>query len=933
MLTINGGATLNLGGSFDATDIGTLDRQGGTVNLTGTLNNQGTTLALNATTGGIHLRGGRINGGVVSGQSLIGTDSNGTLDGVTLDTDLDLTPNNSVVTVQNNLTLNGTATIGYRARIDWPGSQTLTGTGTVVYATSEFYNRQGLRPTSNYTTFTIDSDITIRGGGGYIGYSEGWQGGATTATIINRGTIQADVSGRTIRINAVNGSFLNEGTLAATGGGTLDVDALKDSIGTASATAGGHLDIYGTFTNFLDRTLDGSTLSLSGTWTNAATLNLTNSTLNIEGTWDNDGTIDATDSTVNLAGTFEVDDLGTFQRSGGTVNLLGTLSNAGTTLDLDALNGPWRLSGGRINGGVVSGQSLIGTDSNGTLDGVTLDTDLDLTPNNSVVTVQNNLTLNGTATIGYRAQIDWPGSQTLTGTGTVVYATSEFHNRQGLRLTTNYTTFIIDSDITIRGGGGYIGYSEGWQGGSSTSTIINRGTIQADVSGRTIRINPLNGSFLNEGTLAASDGGTLDVDAIKDAVGIASATAGSHLDIEGTFTNALDRTLDGATLSLRGTWANTATLSLTNSTLNVEGTWDNNGTIDVTDSTVNLAGTFDVDDLGTFQRSGGTVNLLGTLNNAGTTLDLDALNGPWRLSGGRINGGVVSGQSLIATTTNSTLDGVTLDTDLNLTPNNSVVTVQNDLTLNGTATIGYRARIDWPGSQTLSGTGTVVYATSEFYNRQGLRTTSDYSTFIIDSDITIRGGGGYIGYSEGWQGGSSTSIIINRGTIQSDVAGRTIRINPLNGNFLNEGTVAATAGTLLITRPQANQGTIHVAAGRSLEITGDLDLGAAGTVKLEIGGTSNGEFGSISVSGGVHLGGTFDIDLVNGYDPQLGDEIEFLSFGSSPVTGAIDQSVDFAIDAARAFDLDVNGGNTLRLSVVAPGTDNQAPRTDGTNAQ
>ena len=653
---------------------------------------------------------------------------------------------------------------------------------------------------------------------------------------------------------------------------------------------------------------------------------MTNSTLNIEGTWDNDGTIDATDSTVNLAGTFEVDDLGTFQRSGGTVNLLGTLNNAGTTLDLDALNGPWRLSGGRINGGVVSGQSLIGTDSNGTLDGVTLDTDLNLTPNNSVVTVRNDLTLNGTATIGYRARIDWPGSQTLTGTGTVVYATSEFHNRQGLRLTTNYTTFIIDSDITIRGGGGYIGYSEGWQGGASTATIINRGTIQADVSGRTIRINPLNGSFLNEGTLAASDGGTLDVDAIKDAVGIASATAGSHLDIEGTFTNCLDRTLDGATLSLRGTWANTATLSLTNSTLNVEGTWDNNGTIDVTDSTVNLAGTFDVDDLGTFQRSGGTVNLLGTLNNAGTTLDLDALNGPWRLSGGRINGGVVSGQSLIATTTNSTLDGVTLDTDLNLTPNNSVVTVQNDLTLNGTATIGYRARIDWPGSQTLSGTGTVVYATSEFYNRQGLRTTSDYSTFIIDSDITIRGGGGYIGYSEGWQGGASTSIIINRGTIQSDVAGRTIRINPLNGNFVNEGTVAATAGTLLITRPQTNQGTIHVAAGRSLEITGDLDLGAAGTVKLEIGGTSNGQFGSISVSGRVHLGGTFDIDLVNGYDPQLGDEIAFLSFGSSPVTGAVDQSVDFAIDAARAFDLDVNGGNALRLSVVAPGTDNQAPQ-------
>ena len=339
--------------------------------------------------------------------------------------------------------------------------------------------------------------------------------------------------------------------------------------------------------------------------------------MNLDGDWDNDGTIEVTDSTVNLAGTFVVDDLGAFQRSGGTVNLLGTLQQPGTTLDLDALNGPWRLSGGRINGGVVSGQSLIATTTNSTLDGVTLDTDLNLTPDNSVVTVQNDLTLNGTATIGYRARIDWPGSQTLTGTGTVVYATSEFHNRQGLRTTSDYSTFIIDSGITIRGGGGYIGYSEGWQGGATAATIINRGTIQSDVSGRTIRINAVNGSFFNEGTLAATGGGTLDVDALKDSIGTASATAGGHLDIYGTFTNFLDRTLDGSTLSLSGTWTNAATFSLTNSTLNLNGDWDNNGTIEVADSTVNLAGTFEVDDLGAFQRSGGTVNLLGTLQQRG----------------------------------------------------------------------------------------------------------------------------------------------------------------------------------------------------------------------------------------------------------------------------------------------------------------------------
>ena len=77
------------------------------------------------------------------------------------------------------------------------------------------------------------------------------------------------------------------------------------------------------------------------------------------------------------------------------------------------------------------------------------------------------------------------------------------------------------------------------------------------------------------------------------------------------------------------------------------------------------------------------------------------------------------------------------------------------------------------------------------------------------------------------------------------------------------------------------------------------------------------------------MGGTFDIDLVNGYDPQPGDEIAFLSFGATPLTGAIDQRVDFAIDAAREFDLDVNSGSAVTLSVVAPVADNQTPQLVG----
>ena len=60
--------------------------------------------------------------------------SGGTLDGVTVNGDLDLSVFNTHVTVINGLVLNGTATLGTHTRMYFSnGSQTLGGTGTVVF--------------------------------------------------------------------------------------------------------------------------------------------------------------------------------------------------------------------------------------------------------------------------------------------------------------------------------------------------------------------------------------------------------------------------------------------------------------------------------------------------------------------------------------------------------------------------------------------------------------------------------------------------------------------------------------------------------------------------------------------------------------------------------------------------------------------------------
>src|SRR5262249_22572192 len=156
-------------------------------------------------------------------------------------------------------------------------------------------------------------------------------------SVVNRGALAADVAGTTI--TALGQAFTNEGTAEAKGG-ALNLADLAVNTGTLAARS-------------------GSTLSLGGAW-------------------DNNGALISDAGTVNLGGSFTLAALGTFQRSGGTVNLTGTLDNRATTLDLAALGGPWRLAGGVVRGGAVAGPGLLATSGGGTLDGVTLRSDLDL---------------------------------------------------------------------------------------------------------------------------------------------------------------------------------------------------------------------------------------------------------------------------------------------------------------------------------------------------------------------------------------------------------------------------------------------------------------------------------------------------------------------------------------------------------------------------
>ena len=228
----------------------------------------------------------------------------GTLNGVTVNGPLDLTATDANANVTNGLTLDGTATLGYEARLYFSGgSQTLAGTGTVVFNNAIW---QGLIADSDGMTLTIGAGITIDGGnsqgneGSAIGYSYGLGGGSNTS-VVNLGTINANVSGMSIVVIANgSGTFANEGTLSASNGGSLYVNGLTGNLGSVTLSgSGSSLTVSGPIGRTTRRSVpSGAALSFGGDWANSAPVTANGATVALTGTWTNSSTISASGGTL-----------------------------------------------------------------------------------------------------------------------------------------------------------------------------------------------------------------------------------------------------------------------------------------------------------------------------------------------------------------------------------------------------------------------------------------------------------------------------------------------------------------------------------------------------------------------------------------------------------------------------------------------------------
>jgi hypothetical protein len=156
------------------------------------------------------------------------------LDGVTVDGTLDVgnTYNGANLTVTNGLVLDGTALVGnptntWYGSINFVGSQTLSGNGTVVFGDSNpwgnSYANALLLPVGG-TTLTIGSGITVNGQNGTVGSqpeAAPW-GGPANVFIVNQGVISADVGGGTLSLSGQD--FDNSGNFEIAAGATIDAN-------------------------------------------------------------------------------------------------------------------------------------------------------------------------------------------------------------------------------------------------------------------------------------------------------------------------------------------------------------------------------------------------------------------------------------------------------------------------------------------------------------------------------------------------------------------------------------------------------------------------------------------------------------------------------------------------------------------------------------
>ncbi|MDD5332155.1 MAG: YDG domain-containing protein [Rhodoferax sp.] len=577
--------------------------------------------------------------------------------------------------------------------------------------------------------------------------------------------------------------------------------------------------------------------------------------------------------TLNLGGSFVTASLGTIAHAiGGVVNITGTLDNTGKTLDIGSAGfgsgGLSSLSGSTaaIKGGtVISGDgTTLSMISNPDLYGVTLGnaTSPNLTISGNF-DVYNGLTLAGGANVNMGSGILWvngAGAQAInvaSGTATLTMVNGT------LMQSTGGQTLTLGSGLTVSGYGSIYG-------NYSAETINNNGTLDANVSGKTLSLSGSTTTFNNIGTLLAS-AGTLDASAsVFNNNGTIKLASGGTFSRSAGFTNPASGIIQGngfinlgtATLVNQGIISPGATGSGSIGQLNITGNLTNAGDINIDIGGLVPSTQHDKLMVSGTATLGGKLNVSNLASYAPTTTDSFNVLGAGSITGTFATVSTPPA-STYATQYSSALAWLSLSPSA--LPSNINAWLPD-------ADGNWNVAGNWTNQALPTASNSVVID-----RPSGVYTvTASYGTLLAGSLMSNE--------NLLLSGGSLT--VSGNSTLGANTTLGTGAVVNLNGGATNKGTLSGVGSLTVGTSAAAllNQGTISpagMAVIGTLNIVGDLQLANSSNLKIEVAGTATGQFDKLAVSGNVVNGGTLTGSLLTGYAPASLDAIGFMTKGGT----------------------------------------------------
>jgi hypothetical protein len=449
-------------------------------------------------------------------------------------------------------------------------------------------------------------------------------------------------------------------------------------------------------------------------------------------------------------------------------------------------------------------------------------------------------------------------------------------------------------------------------GVGGTDTVYNNGTIKLTTGG----------SMLISGNLTLGGSGSVvmgDQSAVIQGIGASVLNVGAQQTISGgglisnlTVQNAgtingngqlylANATITGGTVSgiagVVGGYNGGAMTVGSGSTMTLSGTYINAGTIDISGGSLSGATG------STFLQTGGATNI--TNGGSLTASFIDLQNGTLNLGDNTVSmRGMDSGGN-----------------DIAYTQGGGTANIAGAFTTTGAEIDGGVFNVN--GGSVTGGAGSTFLQTGGTVNLlNGGSLTASFIDLqngtlnLGDNTVSMKGfdgGGKDIAYTQG--GGTvdiNGTLALVDGSGIADLTGGT-----LGGSGTIDGSLVADGGTVAPGDPT------------TLTITGDYTETAAGTLELELGGTAPGAYDTLAVGGTATLGGTLDVVLFGGFQPQAGQLFTIITAGQ--IVGDFSNFEGSDLGNGLGLDEVWNGDHTsLSLEVESHPTGQQPTPEPGT---